>query len=147
MPARDLIAPVSAGECLSAQARVRRAQPDSTVQLELIEPPRCSGCAGWCVLRRRAGAALRIRSPVALQPDDLVTLSIDRRHLLRGALVLHGLPWAGLVAGAVAGVASIGGDPGALLGALAGLAAGALLARRGQGRWRIAPVIARAERS
>ena len=147
MPPRDLIAPVSAGECLSAQARVGRAQPDSAVQLELIEPPRCSGCEGWCLLRRRPAAPLRIRSPVALRPDELVTISIDRRHLLRGALILHGLPWAGLLAGAVAGVLSIGGDPGALLGALAGLAAGALLARRSQGYWRISPVIARAERS
>ena len=129
---------------MTAQARVGQLHADHTVQLDILEPPRCSGCEGTCIWRWAPISSLRVQSSLALQPDELVTISIDRRHLLLGSLVLHGLPWAGLLAGVVAGVSSIGGDLGALLGSVAGLAGGSILARRWQDRWRIAPVLARA---
>ena len=126
---------------MSTQARVGQLHPDSTVQLEVLEPPRCRGCERWCLWRLAPTAPLRIRSALALQPNELVTVSIDRRQLLRGALMLHGLPWVGLLAGAVAGVASVGGDLGVLLGAIAGLGAGLFLARRQQVNWKISAVL------
>lgn len=129
---------------MTAQARVRQLNADRTVQLDILEAPRCSGCEGTCIWRWAPASSLRLPSSLALQPDELVTISIDRRHLLLGSLVLHGLPWAGLLVGAVAGVWSVGGDLGALLGSVVGLAGGSILARRGQERWRIAPVLARA---
>jgi len=132
---------------MTAQARVGRVHADHTVQLDILEPPRCGGCEGTCIWRWAPVSSLRVRSPLALQPNELVTISIERRHLLLGVLVLHGLPWAGLLAGAVAGVSSIGGDVGALLGAVIGLAGGSILARRAQARWRIAPALARASES
>ena len=129
---------------MSAQARVGRLNADHTVQLELLEPPRCSGCEGHCLWRWAPPAPLRVHSSPALQPGDLVTVSIDRRDVLLAALLLHGLPWAGLLAGALLGVSSLGGDLGALLGAVAGLAAGSMLARSQQARWQIEPVLTRA---
>ena len=128
---------------MSAQARVDEVHPDNTVQLELLEPPRCRGCEGWCFWRLTPTSPLRLQSALALEPDELVTISMDRRQLLLGALMLHGLPWIGLLVGALAGVASIGGDLGALLGALAGLGVGSLLARRQQAAWKISAVLTR----
>lgn len=128
---------------MSAQARVDRLHPDRTVQLEILEPPRCPGCERWCLWRLAPTAPLRVESSLVLEPDELVTISIDRRHLLRGALMLHGLPWAGLLVGAVAGVTTIGGDLGALLGAIGGLASGSILARRQQANWKISTVLTR----
>lgn len=129
---------------MTAQARVRQLHADHTVQLDILEPPRCSGCERSCIWRWAPASSLRVRSSLALQPDELVTISVDRRYLLLGSLVLHGLPWAGLLAGVVVGISSIGGDLGALVGSVAGLAGGSILARRRQDRWRIAPVLARA---
>lgn len=132
---------------MSVQARVARLYADHTVQLELLEPPtRCSGCEGKCLWRWAPTAPLRLHTTVALQPEDRVTVTVDRRGVLLAALLLHGLPWLGLLTGALLGVWSLGGDLGTFLGALAGLAVGSMLARRRQAHWRIEPVLTRAGR-
>ena len=131
---------------MSAQARVERLYPDHTVQLELLEPTRCSGCEGNCLWRWASPAPLRLHSSLTLQPEDLVTVTVDRRDVLLAALLLHGSPWIGLLAGAFLGVWSVGGDLGTFLGAVVGLAVGAMLARRQQAHWRIEPVLTRAGR-
>ena len=87
---------------------------------------------GW-----KPSTSLRIRATGRHRPGDLVSVSLRDRHVFHGALLVHGLPWAGLLAGAAAGVLVVGGDPGALLGAAAGLGLGLLAGRRLQGRRRV----------
>ena len=89
---------------------------------------------GW-----KPPSSLRIRDTGRHRPGDLVSVSLQDRHVFHGTLLVHGLPWAGLLLGTVAGVLSVGGDPGALLGAAAGLGFGLLAGRRLQGRWRVRP--------
>ena len=86
-------------------------------------------------------SSLRVRDSGRHRPGDLVTVSLRNRHVFRATLLLHGLPWAGLLAGTVAGAMSLGGDLGASLGAVTGLAAGLLAGRRLQGSWRVRPVL------
>ncbi len=91
---------------------------------------------GW-----KPPSSLRIRDTGRLRRGDLVSVSLRNRHVLLGTLVVHGLPWIGMLAGTVAGVASIGGDLGALLGAVAGLALGVLAGARAQGLWPVRPEV------
>ena len=86
-------------------------------------------------------SSLRVRDSDRHRPGDLVTVSLRNRQVFRGTLLLHGLPWAGLLAGTVAGTVSLGGDLGASLGAVSGLAAGLLAGRRLQGSWNVRPVL------
>ena len=85
--------------------------------------------------------SLRIRDTGRHRPGNLVSVSLRDRHVFHGTLLVHGLPWAGLLAGTVAGVMGIGGDVGALLGAVAGLGLGLLAGRRLQGRWLVRPEV------
>ena len=127
--------------CMTVKARVRRINPDRSVDLSILPPPRCSGCEGVCLWGWAPVSSLRLHDAGRHHPGDLVTVSLKSRHALQGALLLHGLPWAGLLVGAAAGVAGLGGDLGALIGALAGLAAGLTAGRSLQGHWRVAPTL------
>ena len=127
---------------MTARARVERVRADRTVDLRILAPPPCSGCEGACLWGRAPVSALRVRSSLRHRPGELVSVSLKHRHFLQGALLMHGLPWAGLLAGAGAGWSSQGGDLGSLLGALTGLGAGLLAGRRLQHRWRVSPTVA-----
>jgi len=126
---------------MAARARVGRIRSDRRVELELIEPPRCSGCEGVCTWRWSPAGAFPLTTDSSLEPGEVVRLVMPTQRVLQGALLLHGLPWGGLVAGAAAGVAGLGGDSGCLLGAVAGLAAGLFLARRLETRWQVAATL------
>ena len=97
---------------------------------------------GW-----KPPTSLRIRDNGRHRPGDLVSVSLRDRHVFHGALLVHGLPWAGLLAGAVAGVTGFGGDLGALLGSAAGLGVGLLVGRRLQSHWLVRPEVARVDES
>ena len=114
---------------MTADARVERVHPDRTVELSVVEPPRCKGCEGTCMWRLSPASTLRVRGDGRLRPGQLVTISLKRKHFLHGALLLHGLPWAGLVAGAGLGTLVAGGDIAVLIGAVTGLAVGLLATR------------------
>lgn len=72
-------------------------------------------------------ARWRLEVDEPFEPGQVVVVSMPERALLLAGLVLHGLPWLGLVAGAVAGGALLGSDLGALAGAIAALVAVALM--------------------
>ena len=128
-------------ECMTARARVRRVERDRWIDLAILPAPRCSGCEGTCLWGWNPPTSLRIRDTGRHRPGDLVSVSLRNGHVFHGTLLVHGLPWAGLLAGTVAGVMGVGGDPGALLGAVAGLGLGLLAGRRLQGRWRVRPEV------
>lgn len=126
---------------MTVQARVRRIHADRSVDLSILPPPRCSGCEGVCLWGWAPVASLRLQDAGRHQPGDLVSVSLKSRLALHGALLVHGLPWAGLLVGAAVGVAGLGGDPGALVGALTGLGTGLLSGRSLQRRWRVTPTL------
>ena len=97
---------------------------------------------GW-----KPPTSLRVRGSGRHRPGDLVSGSLRYRQVFYATLLVHGLPWAGLLAGTVAGVMSLGGDSGALLGAVAGLGLGLLAGRRLQRRWQVRPEVIRVEDS
>ena len=97
---------------------------------------------GW-----KPPTSLRVRGSGRHRPGDLVSVSLRYRQVFYATLLVHGLPWAGLLAGTVAGVMSLGGDSGALLGAVAGLGLGLLAGRRLQRRWQVRPEVIRVEDS
>ena len=97
---------------------------------------------GW-----KPPSSLRVRGSGRHRTGELVSVSLRYRQVFHATLLVHGLPWAGLLAGTVAGVMSLGGDPGALLGAVAGLGLGLLAGRRLQGRWQVRPEVIRVDDS
>lgn len=132
---------------MTARARVGRVESGRWIDLAILPAPRCSGCEGACMWGWKPPASLRVRDSGCHRPGDLVSVSLRNRHVLRGTLLVHGMPWAGLLAGTVAGVSSLGGDIGALLGAVAGFAIGLSAGRRLQSRWRVRPELVRADDS
>ncbi len=92
-------------------------------------------------------SSLRLRDSGRHRTGDLVSVSLRNRHVFRGALLMHGMPWAGLLAGTVAGAVMLGGDLGTLFGAVAGLSLGLSAGRRLQGRLRVSPELVKADDS
>lgn len=137
--------PPTEPECLTARARVRRIAGDGWMDLAILPAPRCSGCEGACMWGWKPPSSLRVRGSGRHRTGDLVSVSLRYRQVFHATLLVHGLPWAGLLAGTVAGVMSLGGDPGALLGAVAGLGLGLLAGRRLQGRWQVRPEVIRVD--
>ena len=126
---------------MTVRARVRRVGRGGWIDLAILPPPRCGGCEGTCMWGWKPPTSLQVRADGLHRQGDLVSVSLRDRHVFHGALLVHGLPWAGLLAGAAAGVMTIGGDPGALLGAAAGLGLGLLAGRRLGGRRRVRPEV------
>jgi positive regulator of sigma E activity len=116
---------------MTARGVVRGAAGDGLVEVELDPGSRCEGCAGACMWRRAdtVGKA-RIPAGAGLPAGTPVLLSLPQRYVLLGSLVLHGLPWAALLVGAVGGVWLFGGDFGAAIGAAAGIGLAVLLTPR-----------------
>lgn len=108
---------------MTADATVTRVGADGRVEVEFGPPPRCRGCEGACLWRRMPGLQrLSLDTAVALSVGEPVVVAIPDRYLLLGAIVVHGLPLAALLAGALAGVALGGSDLSAVAGAVAGVA-------------------------
>ena len=144
---RTDVPPSPAPECMTARARVRRVESGRWIDLAILPAPRCSGCEGACMWGWSPPSSLRLRDSGRHRAGDLVSVSLRNRHVFRGALLMHGMPWAGLLAGTVAGVAMLGGDLGALFGAIAGLSLGLLAGKRLQGRFRVSPELVKADDS
>ncbi|HEX6997082.1 MAG TPA: SoxR reducing system RseC family protein [Gammaproteobacteria bacterium] len=121
--------PTPAWRCLTAPGVVAAAA-DGVVEIELDERARCQGCRGACLWGRPDASRARLRTELELGVGDRVRVSMPHRYLLLAALLLHGLPLAGLLGGAVAGLAATGGDGGAVAGAVAGVALVVAGARR-----------------
>ena len=126
---------------MTARARVRRVHPDRWIELAVLPAPRCSGCEEVCLWGWAPPSSLRVRDSGHYRAGDLVSLSLRSRHVLHGAVLLHGLPWMGLLAGAAVGAAGVGGDLGSLSGAAIGLGAGVFFGRWLQKHWRVSPQI------
>jgi positive regulator of sigma E activity len=109
---------------------VTRVVRGGSVEVEFEARPRCQGCDGACVwLRLPAAQRMTFNGGQDLSVGERVVVALPDRYLFIAALLAHGLPLASLLAGAVLGFATIGGDAGAVLGALAGLVAALLAAR------------------
>lgn len=120
---------------MTARAVVREALADGAVEVEIAAARPCRGCEGACLWRRLPQAA-RATLPAdgTFAAGDEVLVCLPERHVLAGAAVLHGLPWAALVGGALAGYAVSGTDLGSLIGALGGVAVSLSAAARLRGR-------------
>jgi len=113
---------------MTARAVVSAVRADGTIALTVTEASRCAGCAGLCAWRnpqRSIELALAGRQPPPVGTPVLVGL--PQQDVLKGALLLHGLPWVALLGGAAAGALVTGTDLGTFCGAVFGLA-GAIIA-------------------
>jgi positive regulator of sigma E activity len=104
---------------MTARAVVTAFHADGSVDLEIARPARCAGCAGMCTWRRLP-ESVRLRLPAVDRPGvgAQVLVALPERYVLLGALLLHGLPWAALLAGAALGAYAVPGDVGAVAGAV-----------------------------
>ena len=126
---------------LSVRARVSSLCSSGLVELDLLGDKACSGCDGGCLWRWRSAPPLRIKNLLQTHVNELVTVSVSSRSLMLGTLFLHGLPWAGLLSGAVLGISSFGNDLGTFIGSLGGLVTGSLLGRYCEKYIHISPIV------
>ena len=121
---------MSPGECMTTRALVR-AVHGTLVDVEFLPAPRCRGCEGSCIwFRAPKVSELRLRATAPLTVGQAVLVSLPARYVLLGAVVLHGLPWAMLLLGGLAGGLAGNGDLGCLIGAVIGFG-GALVVMSG----------------
>jgi positive regulator of sigma E activity len=107
---------------MTARAVVTAAR-DGFVDLEIPAASRCAGCAGMCTWRRLPEKTLvRLPSHGAWKVGTPVEVALPERYVLLSALLLHGLPWGALLAGAAVGAYLVRNDLGAVLGALLAVA-------------------------
>lgn len=116
---------------MTAEATVTRTSLAGRVEVEFCPPARCRGCEGACLWRRMPAAQrLTFDTSLALAVGTQVVVALPDRYLLLGSLLVHGLPLAALLAGALGGAAITGTDVGAAVGAVTGIAAALLLVPR-----------------
>ena len=129
-----------------------RADADG-IEVEL-SAPRCDGCEGLCAWRRLPRAErVTFANRLTLDVGERVVVALPNRYLLLASLLVHGLPLAGLLGGALCGFAALGSDLGAAVGAAGGamtavLAAPALRSRLERGtlrRMQLRPAADRAQ--
>jgi sigma-E factor negative regulatory protein RseC len=89
------------------------------VEVELAAP-RCEGCAGLCAWRMSRAQRMTFSTERRLAVGDRVVVALADRYLLLVSLLVYGLPLAGLLVGALLGLAALGSDLGAAAGAAAG---------------------------
>ena len=107
---------------MTARAIVRAVREGGLVDLEIDDSSRCAGCAGACFWRRvPAATRARLPGPASLPVGSFVLIALPERYVLLSAVLLHGLPWVGLLAGAALGAYLTGHDLGTLLGAVLGV--------------------------
>jgi positive regulator of sigma E activity len=71
-----------------------------------------------------------LATPLTVRVGDSVVVALSDRQLLLASLLVHGLPLAALLAGALLGVAIVGSDAGGAGGAVAGVVAALVAAPR-----------------
>lgn len=118
-------------DCMTVRAVVRDTGADGGVQIEIDESQLCSGCAGTCMWRwfpdTTRGTRAALAANPSVRPGMSVLVSLPRHCVVLSAVALHGLPWAALLAGALAGVGVTGTDLGCFVGAVSGVALAAML--------------------
>jgi positive regulator of sigma E activity len=108
---------------MTAAGVVTRVAADGSVEVELAAPAGCRACAGVCTWRQLPGTRrATFATDLRLAAGEPVVVALPERYVLLAALLVHGLPLAALLAGALAGYAVTGTDSGAGLGAVAGVA-------------------------
>jgi positive regulator of sigma E activity len=108
--------------CMTASGVACRDAAGGRVAIQFAAPAQCRGCQGVCTWRRmplvdRADFA----TTLPLRAGDEVVVSLPERYVLLGTLLVHGLPLAALLGGALIGVAAFGNDLGCVAGALSAL--------------------------
>ncbi len=112
---------MSPGEYMTTRALVR-AVHGTLVDVEFLPAPRCRGCEGSCTwFRTPKVGELRLRATAPLTVGQTVLVSLPARSILLGAVLLHGLPWAMLLLGGLAGGLAGNGDLSCLIGAVIGI--------------------------
>lgn len=110
---------MSQRDCMTAGGVVCRSAADGYVEIEFAAQSQCKGCEGMCMWRRLPlvnRAAFPTNLPLAV--GDRVDVYVPQRYVLLGALLVHGLPLAALLAGGVIGALLTGTDLGCLAGAV-----------------------------
>lgn len=112
---------------MTTSAVVLGVADDGAVDVEISGAVGCRGCEGTCTWRRmRSLTRMTITGvdiPVAV--GDVVTVELPADSVMLGALLLYGLPLAGLLSGALLGGWLAGWSD---LAVLVGAVSGALLA-------------------
>jgi positive regulator of sigma E activity len=104
---------------MTARATVSAVGGDGLVDLTIDAASRCEGCTGVCLWRRLpVKTHARLPSSAPLRVGTEVLVALPQRYVLLSALLLHGLPWVALLAGAAAGAYVAGHDLGAVAGAV-----------------------------
>jgi len=120
----------SSSACFRAAGRVVRTAANGRVELALEAPRGCRGCEGLCAWRRLPHTrCTTFATPLELAEGDRVVLSVPESALVLCALAVYGVPFAMLLAGALAGWAATATDVGGIGGAGAGLVAVPWLSR------------------
>jgi positive regulator of sigma E activity len=119
---------MSSVELVSTRARVFAVHPDALVDVELIKAARCKGCEGSCTWFNTTDlGTLKLRAANTLTVGQSVQVMLPARYILFAAALLHGLPLAALLLGALTGAFAGGTDLSCLAGAAAGFVAALLL--------------------
>ncbi len=130
---------ISADEFVSARARILAVHADALVDVEFIEAARCKGCDGsctWFAVTKPKTLRLRVAHPLSV--GQLVKVMLPSGVILVAAALVHGLPWAFLLLGALIGAYIGGSDLSCFVGAASGFAAALLLMPAWQSRLEIA---------
>ncbi len=106
---------------MTTRARVRAVHPGGFVDVDFVPAARCRGCEGSCTWFRAPNVGeLRLRVTVPLTVGETVLVSLPARSILLGAVLVHGLPWAMLLLGGLAGALAGHSDLSCLIGAVIG---------------------------
>jgi positive regulator of sigma E activity len=117
--------------CMTATGTVTSVAASGRVEVEFAAPVGCRGCEGVCLWRRSPAIQRAIfDTPLPFAVGEPVVVTLPERYILLGALLVHGLPLAAILVGALAGVALTGSDFGALAGAVLAVAMALLAAPR-----------------
>jgi len=109
-----------------------RAIFDDHAIVEVYPQDACSSCATGCARTRSSRlsspSCVEARDLVGVQVGEQVVIAIHESTLVRGTLMVYGIPLIGFIAGVVGGSTFGGGSDGfAILGGIAGLLVGFLI--------------------
>ena len=108
---------------MTTRARVRAVHAGNVVDVEFLPAARCKGCEGSCTWFRAPDVGgLRLQGTIPVTAGQTVLVSLPGRYVLLGAILLHGLPWAMLLLGAIVGAFVGDSDLSCLIGAMVGFA-------------------------